>query len=113
MKKLNEKILKERIEENARADIQSGRVGGMSAVVTQNGETIYQGCFGDERIGIKVSEDTIFRLASMTKPVTAVAALILVEQGKLELDTPIYKFMPEFRELNIGRVCGNEFEIIS
>lgn len=113
MKRLNEKVLKEQIERTVCSDIESGRVGGVAAAVMQDGKTVYQGCFGDERIGIHVSENTLFRMASMTKPITAVAVLILIDRGELELDTPVYEVLPEFREMNIGQVCQNEIKIIS
>src|SRR5450756_1934103 len=45
--------------------------------------------------------DTIFRIASMTKPITSVAALMLIEAGKLRLDDPITKWMPEFRDMRV------------
>ena len=45
-----------------------------------------------------MTRDTLFRIASMTKPITSVAALMLMEEGKLRLDDPITKWMPEFAE---------------
>ena len=104
MRVLNEKRLKERIRTTVLADIESGRVGGVAVAVTQNGKTVYQDCFGDERIGIHVSENTLFRMASMTKPITAAAILMLVDRGMLELDTPIADFLPSFRKMYIGRM---------
>ena len=104
MRVLNEKRLKERIRTTVLADIESGRVGGVAVAVTQNGKTVYQDCFGDERIGIHVSENTLFRMASMTKPITVAAILMLVDRGMLELDTPIADFLPSFRKMYIGRM---------
>ena len=46
-----------------------------------------------------MARDTIFRIASMTKPVTSVAALMLMEEGKLRLDDPITKWLPEFADM--------------
>src|SRR5215469_13712078 len=46
--------------------------------------------------------DAIFRLASMTKPIVSVAAMELVEQGKLDLDAPVSKYLPEFKDLQVG-----------
>lgn len=104
MRLLNEKKLKERIRATILSDIESGRVGGVAVAVAQDGQTIYQNCFGDEKIGIRVSENTLFRMASMTKPITAAAILLLVDGGKLELDAPIADFIPAFKEMYIGRV---------
>ena len=79
----------------------------------QDGQTVYQDCFGDERIGIQVSEHMLFRLASMTKPITAAAILLLIDRGALELDTPVSKWIPEFGQMNVGQVCQDKIEIIS
>ena len=73
MRMLDQKRLKTYIDEHSREDIRSGRVGGMAVSVWQQGKPVYQGCFGDERLGIQVDENTLFRIASMTKPVTTVA----------------------------------------
>ena len=48
-----------------------------------------------------MTRDTLFRIASMTKPVTSVAALMLMEEGKLQLDDPITKWMPEFADMRV------------
>ena len=54
-----------------------------------------------------MTEDTIFAIASMTKPITCVAAMMLVEEGKLSLDDPVEKYVPQFKNLN---VLGNAKE---
>ena len=105
--------LKANIEATSRSDIESGRVGGIAVAVMQNGETIYQNCFSDDRLGINVSENTLFRLASMTKPVTTVTVLKLAEQGKITLDDPVYQYIPEYEHMNIGRMNGGKVEIVS
>ena len=56
----------------------------------------------------KLKNDAIFRLASMSKPITAVAAMILVDRGLLSLDDPIAKFLPEFSKLFIGKIENDE-----
>ena len=96
MRILNEQILREQIEQSIMTDIQDDRVGGAAVAVMQNGNTIYQKCFSNEKMGIRVMDSTMFRLASMTKPITTVAILILVDRGLLDLDMPVAKFVPEF-----------------
>ena len=96
--------LKIRIETAAHSDIESGRVGGIATAVMQNGKLCYQGCFGDERLGIQVSEHTLFRMASMTKPITAIAVLMLIDQGKFALDTPVSDILPEFGQMYVGEI---------
>lgn len=85
------------MESTVLSAVASGKVGCAAIAVTQDGKTVYQGCFGDERIGIRVTENTLFRLASMTKPITA-AVLILIDRGEMELDTPVSRFIPGFEQ---------------
>lgn len=104
--------LRVHIEATSQADIQSGRVGGIAIAVMRNGETVYQDYFADEMLGINVSEHTLFRLASMTKPITAVAVLKLVEQNKITLDDPVSRYIPEFEHMNVGKRNGDDVEIV-
>lgn len=113
MRILNEQILQEQIERTILADIQEGKVGGAAVAVMQNGNTVYQKCFSNEKMGIRVTDSTMFRLASMTKPITTVAILILVDRGLLDLDMPVAKFVPEFSQMYIGEMCGDEVKIVS
>ena len=113
MRVLNEKRLKEQVSTSILTDIESGRVGGVAVAVSQNGQTVYQDCFGDERIGIHVSEKTLFRMASMTKPITATAIMLLVDRGELKLDMSIADFLPKFRKMHIGRMKQDGIEYIT
>jgi CubicO group peptidase (beta-lactamase class C family) len=72
-------------------------------VAATDGKITYQGAFGtrDSASGVKVTPDSIFAIASMTKAVTSVAAMQLVEQGKLKLDQPVSKLVPEFAKLQV------------
>ena len=96
---LNKELLKSNIESTINADIESGRVGGASVIVRQNGEIMYKNCFGEQ-----IKEDTIFRLASMTKPITTVAVLMLIEQDRLCLDDEVEKHLPQFANMHIAKV---------
>ena len=51
--------------------------------------------------GKPMREDTIFRIYSMTKPITSVALMMLYEQGHFQLDEPVHKFIPEWRDLGV------------
>jgi CubicO group peptidase (beta-lactamase class C family) len=104
MKHLNVELLKANIEKSAYENITSGRVSGLSALVYQDGRVLYRNNFGVMRIGesTPVDDRTIYRMMSMTKPITAVAILILIERGLLSLDTRIDKYIPEFAEQYIG-----------
>ena len=111
MRILNKEILKERIEGTVTSDIEKGKVGGAAIAVIQDGKKVYQDCFGSEKTGICVTERTLFRMASMTKPITAVAILLLIDGGMLELDTPISQIIPEFCQMNVGQICQGKIKL--
>lgn len=75
-----------------------GAFSGGNVAVIHKGQTVYSECFGmaDKEKGIKMSEDTIFRLFSLSKPVTAAAAMLLLERGEVELRYPVKWFLPTF-----------------
>ena len=78
----------------------SGARSGYVALVARNGRVVYGRTTGlsDIEAGIPMQLDTRFHLASMTKPITAVAAMILVEEAQLSLDDPLEKYLPAFAE---------------
>ena len=80
-----------RIDELLRDAAATGRVPGVVAMAATDSDIIYEGIFGSRQLGATppMTRDTVFRVASMVKPITTVAALQLVEQGKLSLDAPV------------------------
>jgi methyl acetate hydrolase len=78
--------------------VQRGDVPGIVALVVDREGVLYEGAAGKQDVGRRVdmAPSTIFRIASMTKPVTSVATMMLVEAGKLKLDDPVAKYLPEF-----------------
>jgi len=84
--------------------VSSGRLPGVSVSVTRRGKLAYQRCTGmaDIARGTKMSPETMVRIYSMTKPLTTVAALMLYEEGRFQLDDPITRFLPTFAG---QRVC--------
>ena len=85
--------------------VDAGRLPGALTLIARHGKI---GCFEvcgsrDVERGEAVELDTVFRIFSMTKPVTAVAALILVEEGVLRLDDPVSRFIPSFADLVVNR----------
>jgi CubicO group peptidase (beta-lactamase class C family) len=78
--------------------VQVGTVPGVVAIVASKDHILYHHAYGLRDVsGQKaMKEDTIFRIASMTKPLTSAAAMLLVEQGKLRLDDPVAKYIPSF-----------------
>lgn len=78
--------------------VDTGRIAGCQLLVAQHGNLAYQRNFGlmDREAGRYVADDTIFRIYSMTKPITAVALMMLYERGLFQLDQPIARFVPAF-----------------
>ncbi|HYP79690.1 MAG TPA: serine hydrolase domain-containing protein [Steroidobacteraceae bacterium] len=74
------------------------QIPGMVAMVVDRNGPRYTGAFGRQNVGanLPMHADTIFRIASMTKPVTSLAVMMLVEEGKVKLDDPIEKYLPEY-----------------
>lgn len=75
------------------------RLVGTVILVARDGELVYQRAAGlaDRENKVAIQKDTIFRLASITKPIVAITAMRLVEQGRIGLDDPITKWLPDFR----------------
>jgi len=77
--------------------------GGVFAVARRGKVVQFETCgMMDIESGKPMRRDTIFRFYSMSKPITSVAAMILYEQGKIELDDPVSKYIPEFKELKVA-----------
>jgi len=93
-----------RIGEVLRADIEGGKLPGAVIAVARDGKLVMFQAYGyrDKAAGTPMTTDTIFNIASMTKPMTAVAALSLEEQGKLLIDDPVHKYLPAFREMKVA-----------
>src|SRR6202171_1346652 len=85
-----------RLHEVMAGVVERGEVPGLVALVSRRGE-VHVEALGIKALGGSdpVERDTIFRIASMTKPITAAAAMILVEECKLRLDDPVDRFLPE------------------
>src|SRR5262245_48320308 len=91
------------IDPKLREAVERKDVPGGVALVTDRKGVIYQGAFGvaDVATGRALAQDALFRIASMTKPVTSTAAMQLIEQGKLALEDPVEKYLPEMAKLPV------------
>jgi CubicO group peptidase (beta-lactamase class C family) len=91
------------LDTSLRGAVERKDVPGVVALITDRERVLYQGAFGvaDVATGRPLTTDAIFRIASMTKPVTSVALMQLVEQGRLSLDDPAGKYLPELAELKV------------
>ena len=88
----------DRIAQALRADVERGRISGAVVLVARKGRMAYVQAVGfrDKAAGAPVTNDAIFRIASMTKPMVTVAALSLSEEGRLLLSDPVSKYLPAF-----------------
>ena len=93
-----------------KAEVDEGRVKGNSALVFKDGEEVYYGNFGyaDAEKGTPMSRNTIIRLFSMTKPITAVAVMIAQERGYIDLLDPVSKYLPEFADMKVLKEVYDE-----
>ena len=90
-----------RIDAHLTRTVSQQRVKGMVAMIARNGKVVYHKAFGEMDEGKPMQKDAIFRICSMSKPITAVAVMMLWEQGLIELNDPIYKFIPEFKDVQV------------
>jgi CubicO group peptidase (beta-lactamase class C family) len=87
-----------------REDVEKGRLAGTVSIIMRSGRIVLLEAVGDadREANRPMRTDSIFRLASMTKAVTSVAAMMLVEEGSLTLDDPVSKWIPSFRETTVA-----------
>jgi CubicO group peptidase (beta-lactamase class C family) len=94
----------ERVSDYLRDQVAQGKIPGAILLIQQHGKPVYHEFFGVRDVATKqpMTDDTIFRLFSMSKPITSVAAMQLIEQGKLKLDDPVAKYIPSFANVKVG-----------
>src|SRR5579863_2060953 len=80
-----------------------GKLVGTQTLVARKGKLVYSSVLGlaDRERNAPLREDTIFRIYSMTKPITSVAFMMLVEEGLVGLDDPVHRFIPSWRDLGV------------
>ena len=93
----------DRIDRRLARWVDDGQLPGFLVTVARHGRLVHVGRYGhrDVENGLPVEEDTRWRIYSMTKPVTSVAAMMLYEEGAFELGDPITKWLPEFAETRV------------
>ena len=101
------------IEAAIRGRVATGGRSGFVVLVARDGRVVHATATGhqDLEAGIPMSLDTRFQIASMTKPVIGTAAMILVEEGKLGLDTPVDHYLPSFAELEVA-ILDEDGEVV-
>ncbi|HMO42746.1 MAG TPA: serine hydrolase domain-containing protein, partial [Phenylobacterium sp.] len=94
------------------AVVDAGDLSGYVILVWRKGEVVQVQALGQRDIaaGKPMTRDTIFRIASMTKPVTSTAALMLMEEGRLRLDDPITRWAPEFADMQVLKAADGPLD---
>src|ERR1700731_149647 len=92
------------IDKFINGEIASGRIPGAIVLIQRHGRQLYFKCFGkrDVEKGVPMTADTIFPIHSVTKTITSVAAMMLVDRGKIALDDPVSKYIPSFAGMKVG-----------
>ncbi len=85
-------------------EVAAGRIPGAIVFIQRHGKPVYFRCFGkrDPDAGTPMTKDTIFPIHSVTKTITSVAAMMLIDQGKIALDDPVSKYIPSFAKMKVG-----------
>lgn len=93
-----------KVSDYIKNEVATGNIPGAILLLQQHGKAVYYENFGvrDVATELSMSADTIFRLYSMSKPITSVMAMMLVEEGKLALDDPVAKYIPAFADMKVG-----------
>src|SRR5882762_4893301 len=93
-----------RINKFFQGEIDKKAIPGAILLVTREGKSVYFQALGyqDREKNIPMKPDAIFRIASMTKPITSVAVMMLAEEGKIDLLAPVSQFLPEFKDVKVG-----------
>ena len=96
------------LQRTMRALVDESKLAGVTTLVARHGKVVYLDAYGVQDLATNkpVARDTIFRIASMTKPIVGVAMMMLWEQGKWTLDDPVAKHIPEFSGLKVATPSG-------
>jgi CubicO group peptidase (beta-lactamase class C family) len=85
------------------AFVDQNKIAGITTLIARHGKVAHHGCYGKLDIALNkpIQTDSLFRIYSLTKPITAVAALILYDEGHFNLDDPVSKWIPEFKNFKV------------
>src|SRR5215471_14107733 len=87
-----------------KADVEAKRLPGAVLLIARNGKIAFYDATGyqDRAAMTPMKKDSVFRIASMSKPITTVAAMLLAEENKIDVDAPVAQYLPEFRDVKVG-----------
>jgi CubicO group peptidase (beta-lactamase class C family) len=96
----------QQIKTTLQAEVDKGNIPGAVVMINRKGKLVYSEAIGfqNKTTNAPMTKDSIFRIYSMTKPLVSVAAMILVEEGRMQLTDPISKFFPEFAKMQVSVV---------
>ncbi len=102
-----------RIAATFQSDVEAGTIPGAVALVARRGKTAYLQAFGyrDREKGLPMATGSIFRIASMTKPIVSLAIMMLVEEGRIRLVNPASAYLPELGGLKVGVEAGGKLTL--
>ena len=94
----------QRVTDGFKAEVAAGRLPGYVIAVARRGQVVYHEAAGSQDVATRVpmQKDSIFRIYSMTKPLASLAAMMLVEDGKLQLTDPVSRHLPEFAIMKVA-----------
>ncbi|WP_149274450.1 serine hydrolase domain-containing protein [Pareuzebyella sediminis] len=106
---------KARIDSTLSGFVDAGDIAGVSALIYENGEEVYYNAFGyaDREAKQPMARNTLVQIYSMTKPITGTALMTLYEEGKFELDDPISKYAPEFKDMTVYKGVDDQGNILT
>lgn len=93
--------------------VRQGKLPHAAVLVARRGEIVHRSAIGEARRGEPLKDDAIFRIASMTKPITSVAFMMLVEEGKVALDTPLHAVLPQFKDTGVFVAGGGAIPFVT
>ena len=112
MKILNIDKLHENFKKRNERDIARGTITCSQIIINQCGKRVYQAEFGTNGVaGKALDHNATFRIASMTKPVTAFAILLEAEKGRVDLQAPITQYLPGYENLPIARLVDGKLQV--
>src|SRR3954468_2942650 len=93
-----------KITEFFKNEVATGKIAGANVLIQQHGKPVYHETFGVQDVASKapITDKTIFRLSSLTKVITSVVAMQLIQDGKIKLDDPVAKYIPSFADVKVG-----------
>src|SRR5262249_9766063 len=102
------------IRSSVEAEIAAGQMPGAVLAIARHGKLVYFEAFGyrDKAAGVPMTTDSIFRVASMTKPMVAVGPLQLLGQGRVLIDDPLAKYFPKFADMQVAVMDAKKETIV-